>query len=182
MEDQNPGGKGHGHPSLQDTNPPERDIMGCGEHEGQVPPQDASLSLDELFYVYAQIKNLQQEDNKLMLAYEILCLSANHCMDQQNRVKKTGIPDALALLNVADIRYLECLMWVLYDGVLLVGPPPKLLGDWPWCVVLAGLQQHIYKGHEDTTLCPPQMLSSWDHEEWVEALHHVGSLSSVQSG
>ena len=37
------GGKGCGHPSLQDANPPERDIMGCGEHEGWVPPQDASL-------------------------------------------------------------------------------------------------------------------------------------------
>ena len=33
--------------------------------------------LDELFYIYAQIKNSQQEDDKLMLAYEILCLSAN---------------------------------------------------------------------------------------------------------
>ena len=96
--------------------------------------------LDKLFYIYAQIKNSQREDNKLMLAYEILCLSANHCMDQSNGVKKTGIPDALALLNMADIRYLKCLTWAVYDGVLLVGPLPKLLGDRPWCTVLAGLQ------------------------------------------
>ena len=43
MEDQSPGGKGHGCPSLQDANPPERDVMGRREHEGRVPPQDASL-------------------------------------------------------------------------------------------------------------------------------------------
>ena len=43
MEDQSPGGKGCRHPSLQDANPPERDVMGRREHEGWVPPQDASL-------------------------------------------------------------------------------------------------------------------------------------------
>ena len=96
--------------------------------------------LDELFYIYAQIKNSQREDDKLMLAYEILCLSTNHCMNWQNGVKKTNVPDALALLNVADVRYLERLTWAVYAGVLLVDPLPKLLGDCPWCVVLAGLQ------------------------------------------
>ena len=43
MEDQGPGGKGCGCPSLQDANPPERDITGRRDHEGQVLPQDASL-------------------------------------------------------------------------------------------------------------------------------------------
>ena len=37
MEDQSPG------PSLQDANPPERDVMGQRECEGWVLPQDASL-------------------------------------------------------------------------------------------------------------------------------------------
>ena len=32
-----------GRTSLQDANPPERDVMGCREHEGWVLPQDASL-------------------------------------------------------------------------------------------------------------------------------------------
>ena len=96
--------------------------------------------LDELSYIYMQIKNSQWEDDKLMLAYEILCLSTNHCMDQRNGVEKTGITDALALLNMADIHYLKRLMWVVYNRVLLVGPPPKLLGNHPWCAVLAGLQ------------------------------------------
>ena len=95
-----------------------------------------------------------------MLAYEILCISANCCTNQQNGIKKSGVPDALALLNVEDVRHLEYLMWMVYDGVLLVGPQPKLLGDRPWCTVLAGLQQHICRGHDDAAHCPPQTLGS----------------------
>ena len=100
-------------------------------------------------------------------------------MDQQNGVKKTGVPDALTLLNVADVHHLEHLMWAVYDDILLVGLWPKLLGNHPWCAMLAGLQQHIYRGHDDVAHCPPQMLSSWDHQEQVEALCHVGGLSSA---
>ena len=88
-----------------------------------------------------------------------------------------GIPNALALLNIEDTRHLEHLMWAVYNGTLLVGPRPELLGACTWCTVLAGLQRHIYRGRDDVAHCPPQTLGSWDHEEWVEALHHVGSLS-----
>ena len=108
-------------------------------------------------------------------------VSANRCTDRRNGIEKTGMPDALALLNVEDVHHLEHLAWAVYDGVLLVGPQPKLSGNHPWCTVLAGLQQHIYRG-EDTAHCLPQTLSSWDHQERVEALHHVGGLRSVQSG
>ena len=117
-----------------------------------------------------------------MLAYEILCISANCCTDRRNGIKKTGMPDALALLNVEDVRHLERLAWTVYDGILMVGPQPKLLGDRPWCTVLAGLQQHIYRGHNDAAHCPPQMLGSWDCQEQVEALHHAGCLSSYKVG
>ena len=41
MEDQDPGGEGHGRPSFQDTNSSERDTVSRGEHEGQVPSQNA---------------------------------------------------------------------------------------------------------------------------------------------
>ena len=71
---------------------------------------------------------------------------------------------------------------MVYDGILLVGPQPELSGDHPWCTVLAGLHQHIYRGHDDMAHCPPQTLGSWDCQEWIEALHHMGSLSSTQSG
>ena len=103
-------------------------------------PKMLLYALDELFYIYMQIKNSHRADDKVVLAYEILCISANHCMDQQNAVEKTGMPNSLALLNMADVCHLKHLVWAVYDGMLLVGPQPKLLGNHPWCVVLAGLQ------------------------------------------
>ena len=96
-------------------------------------PKMLLYALDKLFYVYTQVKNSQRPDKKLVLAYEILCISANCCTDQHNRIEKTGVPDALALLNVEDTHHLECLAWVVYDGILMVGPWPKLLGNRPWC-------------------------------------------------
>ena len=75
-----------------------------------------------------------------MLAYEILCISSNRCTNRQNGVEQMGVPDALAPLNTEDARHLECLSWAVYDGALLVGLWPKLLGPQPWCTMLAGLQ------------------------------------------
>ena len=121
--------------------------------------------LDKLFYIYAQVKNSRKADDKLMPAYEILCISANHCTDQWNGIEKTGMPDALALLNVNDVHHLEHLAWAVYDGILLVGPWPKLLGECSWCTVLARLHQHIYRSHNDAAHCPPQTLGSWDCQE-----------------
>ena len=92
------------------------------------------------------------------------------------------MPDTLALLNTNDVHHLEHLTWVVYDGALLVGPWPKLLGDCPWCTVLAGLHKHIYRGHEDVAHCPPQTLGSWDCQEWIEALQRMGGLGSARSG
>ena len=136
-------------------------------------PKMLLYALDELFYVSAQIKN-SHRDEKVVLAYEILCISANRCTDRYNGIEKMGIPDALALLNIQDARHLEHLAWAVYDSALLVGPRPELLGTHTWCTVLAGLQRHIYRGCDDAAHCPPQTLGSWDHEEWVEALHHMG--------
>ena len=42
--------------------------------------------LDELFYVYTQIKNSQRDD-KVMLAYKILCILANRCTDWHNQIE-----------------------------------------------------------------------------------------------
>ena len=150
------------------------DSMRDGYH-----PKMLLYALDKLFYIYVQVKNFRRADNKLVLAYEILCISANHCTDQQNSIEKTGMPDALALLNVNDIRHLERPMWVVYNGALLVGLQPELSGDHSWCTVLARLHKHIYRGHEDAAHCPLQTLGSWDCQEWIEALQRVGGLSSV---
>ena len=103
-------------------------------------PKMLLYALDELFYIFMQVKSSQRADERLVVAYEILCISANCCTDRWNGVKETSMPDALALLKVEDARHLECLVWAVYDGMLLVDPQPKLLGDHPWCTVLAGLQ------------------------------------------
>ena len=128
-------------------------------------PKMLLYALDELFYVYVQVKNSRRVDNKLVLAYEILCISTNCCTDQWNGIEKTSVPDALVLLNMSDIHHPECLTWVVYDGTLLVGLQPKLSGDHSWCTVLAGLHQHIYRGRNDVAHCPPQKLGSWNCQE-----------------
>ena len=115
--------------------------------------------LDKLFYIYVQVKNSRRADDKLVLAYEILYISANCCTNRRNGIEKASMPDALALLNVEDVRHLKCLAWAVYDGVLMVGPQPELSGDCPWCAVLAGLQQHIYRDCDGMAHCLPQMLS-----------------------
>ena len=152
------------------------DSMRDGYH-----PKMLLYALDELFYIFSQVKNLQTVDEKVVLAYEMLCISANRCTDWRNGVEKTSMPDALAVLNVNDTCHLEHLVWVVYDSTLLVDPWHKLLGDRPWCMVLAGLHKHIYRGREDAAYCLPQTLGSWDWQERIEALRQVGGLSSVRS-
>ena len=43
MEDEGPRAEGCGHPSLQDTDPQQRDSTGQRQHEGQVLSQNASI-------------------------------------------------------------------------------------------------------------------------------------------
>ena len=177
MEDQCPGGgRDVGIPPFKMPTLNKETLQAKDSMRDRYHPKMLLYVLDKLFYIYAQVKH-----EKLMLTYEILCISANCCMDWCNGIEKTGMSDTLALLNVEDICHLECLAWVVYDGVLLVGPRSELSGSRLCCTVLAGLQQHIYRGRKDVAHCPPQTLSSWDHQEWVEALHHVGGLSSMQS-
>ena len=146
------------------------EIMRDGYH-----PKMLLCALDELFFIYVQIRDPPQ-DERVVLAYEILCILSNRCTNRWNRVEQTGIPDALAVLNTKDARHLKHLAWAVYNGALLVGPWPKLLGPRPWCTMLAGLQRHIYRGREDAAHCPPQTLGSWHHEEWVQALCCMGGL------
>ena len=51
-------------------------------------PKMLLYALDELFYVYAQVKNSQRPDKKLVLAYEILCISTNCCTNRRNRIRR----------------------------------------------------------------------------------------------
>ena len=142
-------------------------------------PKMLLFALDEWFYIYSQVKNLQRADTKIILAYKILCISTNQCTDWWHRVEKTGVPNALALLNVNDAHHLERLMWAVYDGTLLVCPWPELPGERSWCMVLARLHKHIYRGHNDVAYCPPHTLGSWDCQEWIEVLWRGGGLGSM---
>ena len=166
MEDQGPGGRDVGippfkTPTLQKGKLRAKESMRDGYH-----PKMLLYALDELFYILAQIK-ISHRDDKVVLAYKILSISANRCMDRCNGIEKMGVPNALALLNVEDAQHLKHLMWAVYNGAILVGPWAELSGTCTWCAVLAGLQQHIYKGRDDAAHCPPQTLGSWNHEEWV---------------
>ena len=58
--------------------------------------------LDELFYVFDQVKWQWGTDEKLVVAYEILYLSTLQCTEWQHGYEKKGMPDALSLLNVND--------------------------------------------------------------------------------
>ena len=130
-------------------------------------------------YIFHQIKRQRRADEKTVVVYEILCLSMQWCTEGQNRLEKTGVPDALALLNVDDARHLEHLVWAVYDGALLVGTWSKLPGDHPWCMVLASLHKHIYRGRDDVAHCPPHTLGSWNCQERIEGLHRGGRFSST---
>ena len=81
-----------------------------------------------------------------------------------------------------DVRHLECLVWAVYYGVLLVGLQPEPPGDRPWCTVLDGLHKHIYRGRDDAAHCPPHMLGSWDCQEWIEALQRGGDSPPYEVG
>ena len=139
------------------------------------------FTLDELFYIFNQIKKQWRADEKIVVAYEILCLSVQQCTEQWHRLEKTGVPDALALLNVDDTHHLKCITWAVYDGTLLVGMRPELPGDHPWCMVLASLHKHIYRGCDDAAHCLPHTLGSWDCQERIEVLCRGGGLSSARS-
>ena len=161
-------------PSMDISSLHHEDVMRDGYR-----PKMLLFALDELFYIYDQIKKQQRANEKIVVAYEIPCLSVQRCTEQWHRVEKTDVPDALALLNVDDTCHLEHLAWTVYDGTLLVGEQPELPGDCPWCTVLAGLHKHIYSGRNDVAHCPSHMLGSWDCQEQIEVLRRGGRLSSA---
>ena len=98
------------------------------------------------------------------------------------------MPDTLPLLNLKDTHHLEHLAWAVYDGALLVGSHPELLGECQWCTVLAGIFKHIYKGHDEMTHCLLYTLASWDCQQRMEAAceerrqNAVGTMMDVEPG
>ena len=151
LEEQGPGGRDACVPPFKTLSMDVSSLCHEDMMQDGYRPKMLLFMLDELFYIFDQIKKQRRADEKIVVAYEILCLSAQQCTKQWHGLEKTSMPDALALLNVDDACHLECLAWAVYDGALLVGVWPKLPGDCPWCMVLAGLHKHIYWGPLPTT-------------------------------
>ena len=66
-------------------------------------------TLDKLFYIYDQVKHHRGIDEKFVVAYEILSLSALCCTECQGWMEKSGMPDAMPLVNLNDTCHFECL-------------------------------------------------------------------------
>ena len=78
-------------------------------HDGYRPKM-LLFVLDELFYIFNQIRGQWSVDEKIVVAYKTLCLSMQRCTEQCHGVEKTGVPDALSLLNVNDTCHFEHLV------------------------------------------------------------------------
>ena len=144
-------------------------------------PKMLLYALDELFYIYDQVKCHRGVDEKLVVVYEILGLATLCCMEGRGGSEKQGVPDTLSLLNLNDTRHLECLTWAVYDGALLVGRQSELPGDHQWCTVLVGTFKHIYKGHDDAAHCPSYTLALWDCQQRTKALRQEGRHGAAWS-
>ena len=144
-------------------------------------PKMLLYTLSKLFHIFDQVKWQQGTDEKLIVAYKTLYLSAMQCTKQWHGYGKKGMPDALSLLNINNACHLKCLMQAVYDRALLVGEQPELPRNRQWCTVLVGLYKHIYRGHNNGVHCPLYTLASWDCQERTEALRQEGKLGSVWS-
>ena len=134
-------------------------------------PKTLLYALDELFYIFDQVKHHRGIDKKLAVVYEILSLAALHCRECWGWVEKTSIPDAVLLVNLKDTHHLECLAWAVYDRALLVGSHPELPGECQWCTMLAGIFRHIYKGCNESAYCLPYTLVLWDCQQGTEVAY-----------
>ena len=80
--------------------------------------------LDELFYIYNQVRHQWGCDEKIIISYEILSIVVAHCMECCSGTEKRGMPDALSLINVNNVHHLKRLTWAVYDRALIMGRRP----------------------------------------------------------
>ena len=128
-------------------------------------------ALDEIFYIYDQVKHHRGIDEKLVMAHEILSLAVLCCTEHQGGMEKQGVPGAVLQINLNDAHHLEYLTWAIYNGALLVGSQPELPGVCQWCTMLASIYKHIYRGCDDAAHCPSYTLALWDCLQRTKALH-----------
>ena len=135
-------------------------------------PKMLLYALDELFYIYDQVKHHWGVNEKLVVVYEVLSCATLCCMECQGGVEKQGMPDAVLQINLSDNHHLEH----------LVGSQPKLPGNCQWCTVLSGTFKHSYRGHNDAANCPPYTLALWDCLQRTEVLCEEQRWDAAQSG
>ena len=133
-------------------------------------PKMLLYTLDELFYIYNQVKCHRGIDEKIIVAYEIISFAALCCMECQGWVEKSGMLDIMLLVNLNDTWHLKCLAWAVYDRALHVGNCPQLPGEHQWCTVLSGIFKHIYKGCDETAHCPLYTLVSWNCQQRTDVV------------
>ena len=138
-------------------------------HEGYRPKM-LLYALDQLFYIYDQVKCHRGIDEKLVVAYEILGLATLRCMELLGWVEKHGVPYVVSQINLNNTQHLKCLTQAIYDRALLVGSQPELPGDCQWCTMLVDIFKHIYRGCDDVAHCQPYTLASWDCQQRTEVL------------
>ena len=71
-------------------------------------PKMVLYALNKLFYIFDQVKWQRGMDERLIMAYKILCLSTLQCTEWQHGSEKKGMPDAPSLLNINDACQVSC--------------------------------------------------------------------------
>ena len=89
--------------------------------------------LDELFYVFQRLKT-NDFDAPCIVTWEILHIALCHCTEwcRSEKVKENMLGDTYPCLDFRDLHDLECLSWVVYDGIFVSGRRPDLSGYHDW--------------------------------------------------
>ena len=121
-------------------------------------------AFDELFYVFRGLR-ATDIDPQHVVAHEILSFALLHCMEQCQGSPMDPcltVREASTMMDVHDEVYLECLVWVVYEGALLPGDAPALSGSQDWSCVMARTYKHIYRGVSNSDHCPLCTVASFD--------------------
>ena len=81
LEEQGPGGRDACIPPFKTLSMEVRSLHHKGIMRDIYQPKMLLFALDKLFYIYDQIKKQRRPDEKIVVAYEILCLSVNQCTE-----------------------------------------------------------------------------------------------------
>ena len=118
------------------------------------------LLMEEFFYISHQLTD-EDHDGRVVLGYELM-LQEEHrfrikwgggirCHQSPLHSASNTPPNSPETLDHVtwsnpESRMLECLMWSIYDGILTLGPTPKLVGPESYNQVHRHLTTKVFKG------------------------------------